>query len=343
VVEVLSVGGLGVYAERLVESGFTVRDCKSAGLDVPGFPLQLLRDLRNFAPDILHAHSGSWYPACMARGILRVPLVFTDHGRYPPERRITLMLQRLCVRFTDELIAVSPPLADYIRDVLHLAFNPRVVVNGIDLSPFEKGQAKSRELRAKWGFSDNDVVVVMLGRLEPVKNPMALLHALAKAGRDNLRAVFVGIGSLESDLRIAAIEMALERRVRFLGFRDDIADCLLASDVFAMPSNTEGLPISLLEALAAGLPVIASAVGGIPSVLGDPPAGFLIQPGDTDAFARGLARLADDVALRRELGAQGRKRISAFTIDRMTDTYESIYAQRANADTGGAYTTPGGG
>jgi glycosyltransferase involved in cell wall biosynthesis len=120
-------------------------------------------------------------------------------------------------------------------------------------------------------------------------------------------------------------ELGISSRVSFLGFRQDVADCLMASDIFAMPSLTEGLPISLLEALAAGLPVVASAVGGIPAALGTPAAGILTQPCDVGALTEALKRLSQDHAARTDLGAMARQRATAYTLERMTDRYESIY------------------
>lgn len=330
VAEVFSVGDLGVYAEQLSAAGIPVHDCRTVAFRIPGVPIRLTRALRRFRADVVHAHSGVWYPTSAAGFVLGTPVVFTDHGRYPPESRLTFLVQRWCARVTAELVAVSASWTDYLRHHLRLSYTPRVVENGIDLSPYSKVDAGRRNaLRAEWGFLDRDVVVTMLGRLEPVKNAAGLLDALSAAGRESLCGVFLGTGSLEAELKARVQELGVASRVRFLGFRKDVADCLAASDVLAMPSHSEGLPIALLEAFAAGLPVVASAVGGIPTALGEPPAGILIPPGDSALFEAALSRLHDDPALRRELGERARNRASSYTIERMTDAYEAIYRRVA--------------
>lgn len=311
---------------KLVARGLVTHDCRPGRFSIPGVPHRLTKALRQFRPELLHAHSGVWYPASIGSMLLRKPLVFTDHGRYLPERRRIILLQRWCAHFTNEIVTVSEALSVYVQQVLHLDHAPQTVDNGIDLEPFRTVEpSRRRELRTEWGFTDSDVVVVASGRLVPVKNLPGLLQALADAGVNSLRVVLLGTGPLEAELRARAADLGVDSRVRFLGMRQDVADCLHASDVFAMPSDSEGLPVALLEAMAAGLPIVASAVGAIPSVLGSPPAGILVQPRDTAALASALVQLATDGGMRRRLGALAGKRASLYTLARMTDRYERIY------------------
>jgi len=325
-VEVFSVGDPGVYAGRLADAGISTHDCRIRGFHVPGVPWRLARALRSFHGDVLHAHSGVWYPTAISGAAIRVPVVFTDHGRYPPEAKLTFMVQGFAARLTAQIVTVSPELSQYVRDNLRLGFSPPVVENGIDLSPYRNPDPAVRHrLRTEWGCAGDDVVVTMLGRLEAVKDPVSLIEAVAAAGNARLRVVLVGAGSLEQQLRERVDQLGLSSRASFLGFRQDGADCLMASDILAMPSLTEGLPIALLEALAAGLPIIASAVGGIPAALGTPPAGILTQPRDVAGLTEALRRLTDDETTRRAMGTLARQRATAYTLDRMTDRYEAIY------------------
>lgn len=326
VVEVFSAGEPGIYTGRLAAAGITVHDCQPSRVRIPFLPIPFVRSLRRFRGDVFHSHSGTWYPSVAAGVVLDTPVIYTDHGRYPPEKRVTLYAQHWQARFTRHVVSVAEPLSKYLRTNLRLSYLPRVVENGIDLSPFLHARPDRRAaLRAELGFPDSAVVVAMLGRLEPVKNPSALLNAMASPELAHVYAIFLGAGSLESVLRNHVAAAGLGDRVRFLGFRADIYDCLGAADVFAMPSLTEGLPIALLEAMAAGLPVIASAVGGIPSALGEPAGGLLVPPGDDNALREGLKRLVDSPAYRRELGARSRAAVARYTIERMTDIYEGLY------------------
>jgi glycosyltransferase involved in cell wall biosynthesis len=258
-----------------------------------------------------------------------VPLVFTDHGRYPWDKRgISLLVQRWSATAIDCLVAVSAPLAEQTRTLLRLKKMPQIIENGIDLARYaHPDAARRRSLRAEWAFEETDVVVAIVGRLEPVKNHEGLFEAFRQLSTKGARLgiVALGAGSLEPHLRTLAASLRIASRVRFLGFRDDIPECLLASDVLAMPSHTEGLPLALLEGMAAGLPVVASQVGGIADALGDYPAELLIPPGDTPRLALALERLATDGSLRARLGVQVRTRANAYSLDAMTSAYEALY------------------
>ena len=318
---------------RLAPAGVQTRDARAGRMRIPLLPHRLVRVVGRFHADILHAHSGVWYPSSVAATVSRTPLVFTDHGRYPDESRWSLLLQRWCAKVTDEIVAVSAPLATFLREQLRLPNLPRVVDNGIDVTPFRtRCPGRRAALRAEWGVDPDDVVIVMSGRLVEVKNHAGLLEAMAAAGSARLKAVFVGTGPLEEALRARTEQLGLASRVRFLGYRQDIPDCLKAADVFAMPSDTEGLPIALLEALATGMPLVASAVGAIPEALGAPPAGILIPPKDTVALRDAIVRLAGDSDLRARLSTLAQERVAAYTLDRMTDRYEELYSRHAHPD-----------
>lgn len=327
-VEVFNLGVDGVYAKRLSASGITVHKCSRGRVRIPGLTGRLRRPLARFQPDILHAHSGTWYLAASARrGLPASRLVFTDHGRYPSEGAFQYLVQRWSATAIDCLVAVSAPLAEHVQHVLRLKSVP-VIENGIDLAPYaHPDAAQRRSARGALGFHDDDVVIVIVGRLEPVKNHDGLIGALARAAvrAPSLRLVVVGSGSLEQQLRTLAQSMGVSDAVRFLGFRSDIPQCLLACDIFAMPSHTEGLPLALLEGMAAGLPVVASPVGGIPAALGNYPEVLLPPADDTAQMAESLERLARDAELRTELGARLRARADSYSLERMTSRYESLY------------------
>lgn len=326
---VFCTNGLGTYADELRAAGVEVHDCREGALRLRGYPTRLVRALRAFDPDVIHAHSGTWLPAAVARRVLRRPrLVFTDHGRYPPEPRLRAIVERWCWRRTDAMVTVTAPLASYVQAHLRLPRSPGVVANGVDLAPYERPDAARRAaLRGEWGVAPDDVLAMAVGRFAPVKNYAGMLRALARAaGRaPRLRLAILGAGPLEDETRAEAERLGLAGRVHFLGFRRDVAECLMAADLFVNSSETEALPVSLLEAMAAGLPTVAPRIGGIPDALGEPPAGIVAGAGDMDALGDALARLATDDALRRALGGRARERASDFSLEAFAARYAALY------------------
>jgi len=276
---------------------------------------------------VVHAPSGTWLPGAVASRLLDVPLVFTDHGRYPPEPRSRALIQRWCARRTDRIVAVSAPLAAYVQDFLGLASSPSVIPNGIDLAPFRARGDERGRLRAEWSIPAGAVLAIAVGRFAPVKNHVGMIRALAAASRtsSSLHLALLGTGPLEPDIRAEARRLGVLDRVRFLGFRSDVPACLTAADLWLLASSTEGLPIALLEAMAAGLPIVATAVGGIPDALGDPPAGRLVPPGDDAALGEALAAAARDEDWRRRAGALVQERSRSFSLDVMRDSYLAAY------------------
>jgi L-malate glycosyltransferase len=323
----------GEYAATLREVGIPVVDCSARRPRMLRVPTRLYRRLARFRPTIIHAHSGSWLPASLARALLRRPrLVFTDHGRYLPEPRYRAVTERqIYYRQTDRVVAVSGELAAYLQAFLNLERAPDVVPNGVDLSEYGGREPSRRaELRGSWGLKDDrDILAVAVGRLETVKNHEGMLEAvaLARSTAPGLRLAIVGMGGLEAALRQRAVALGLEHDVLFLGHRRDVADCLAAADVFVSASTSEGLPISLLEAMGAGLPIVTTAVGGIPDALGTPPAGVLVPAGQPDALAEALADLATDPRRRAELGRAASLRSREFGLDACVEAYLEVYRE----------------
>ncbi len=328
---VFPIGGLGVYADPLRAAGIEVVDCREPKLRIRGFPRRLIAALKTFAPSLIHAHSGTWLPATVAaRWSGKPPLVFTDHGRYPPEPRGRAIIERWCARRTSLVVAVSQDLASYLASWLALSSPVRIIPNGIDLARFQEVKAGRREeLRASLDVGSRDVLAIAVGRLVPVKNHTAMLQALARAAPQapGLMLALLGAGPLEAELRALATDLKVADRVRFLGFRADVADCLAAADLWVSTSTTEGMPIALLEALAAGLPIIATAVGGVPETLGSPPAGRLVPPGDAAALAGALVELGNSGEARQRRSQVARARANAYSIDTVAASYAAVYSE----------------
>lgn len=319
---------LGFHADALRADGVEVVDCRSGRARIPAWPRRLMREVRSFRPTIIHAHSGAWYPATLAAARVRpVPvLVFTDHGRYPHESWWNLRFQRWCASRTAAIVAVSAAAAETARTRLRLAGQPVVVENGVDLER-AVGAGTRERLRAEWGVDETEVLAITVGRLEPIKNHMLLLESLARARRDGARLalIMLGEGALEAQLRAAVARLGLGEHVHFGGFRSDVSDCLAAADLFVLPSLSEGLPLSLLEAMASGKAIVASSVGGIPSALGEPAAGILVPAGDGEALTAALTRLGAEASLRHDLGSRALAQVRRFGLERTTDEYLAVY------------------
>lgn len=324
---IFGITGLGVYEADLRAAGIPLFDSRQPGFRLPGYPRVLLRQLRDFEPDLIHAHSGTWLPSAVCRALLpAVPLVFTDHGRYPPEPRLRAVIERWCLGQTRRVVAVSGALAEYLRQYLGTRVHPEVIPNGIDLANFQQDNVLRRDaLRQEWELGPDQVLGIAVGRLAPVKNHLGMIRALAGAaeGAADVRLAFLGDGPLEAELKAAAAALGVASRIRFLGFRADVADCLSASDFWLSASSTEGLPLSLLEAMAAGLPIVATSVGGIPETLGS--AGMLVPAGDDAALAGAIGAVARDGRRREAMGRAAKERSEQYSVDEMTARYSALY------------------
>lgn len=315
------------------------------GADVPTRPLSLgrvrwtpvseiRRALADMRADVLHSHmiGLAIFGAAATLGT-GVPHVITMHGTgretSAARRRWAL---RAAVRTSAASIAVSDGLRRELRGLIGpVADRMDVLPNGVP----ERVGARGLTRRAL-GVRDDELLIVAVGNLFHNKGHALLLGALGRVPHDvPWRVVIAGRREDAADAldaRIAAL--GWEERVHLLGPRDDIPDLLAASDVYAMPSLNEALPMALLEAMFSGAAIVASAVGGIPEAVRNERDGLLVPPGDVDALAAVLTRLLPDGDLRRRLGVSARERARAeFGVDRMVSAHETLYhrAVRRNA------------
>ncbi|GAA6747090.1 glycosyltransferase family 4 protein [Thermus brockianus] len=290
--------------------------------------LREVRDLiRRLRPDLVHAHSSkAGFLGRLAARSLGVRSVFTAHGWAftdgvsPARRALALTLERLAGRVGDLVLAVSE--RDRELALRYRVVPPeriRVVWNGVPDTP----------LRADPGR--HPPRIVMVGRFAPQKDHALLLRALAGLRGLPWRLDLVGQGSLLPEVRALAERLGLGERVRFLGKRLDVDRILADAQVFVLASNWEGLPLSVLEAMRAGLPVVASDVGGVREAVLEGRTGYLVPRGDEGLLRERLALLLQDPHLRVALGSEGRRRYEThFTLERMLSqvwaTYEELLA-----------------
>ncbi len=286
------------------------------------------RELSQGRYDLVHAHSIFFHVSLIGALLTRIkhlPLVTTAHLGSPEElggrvAMATSMFEktigRIILRRSDAVIAVSRAVGDHIAKGMKHRERLHVIPNGVDLTRF-KPSPLSRE---------GPLRVMVVGRLIFNKGPQFVIEAAPKvlASYPDARFVFVGDGPMEDELRAEASKLGIAANVEFLGHRDDIPELLSTGAMAVRASLSEGLPLVALEAMAAGLPVIATDVGGTREVVDDGVTGFLLQPNDVDGLADRICRLAGDGGLRAEMGARGRafveqgydwSRIAARTAD----------------------------
>ena len=294
----------------------------------PRIILQLMRLFRHERPDVVHTHSwGTLCEGLVAAKLARVPfVVHGEHGTMdlrPMNRRV----QRWAWGRFDRVLSVSSRLAEKMaREVGFDAVRIDVIRNGIDVDRFAPG--RRIEARRVLGIASDEIVVGTLGRLVPVKDHANLLAAIArlKAQGAQFKLLIVGDGPLRADLEAMALANGLGDTVQFLGARADAHLVLAAMDVYVSSSESEGLSNTIIEAMATGLPVVATRVGGADELVDEGVTGRLVPAQNPDALAGGLAELLRDTARRTRYGTAGRQRAEhEFSLRHMVSGYEAIY------------------
>jgi glycosyltransferase involved in cell wall biosynthesis len=228
----------------------------------------------------------------------------------------------------DAILAISLGVRDALLRSGVAADRIRVVPSGIDLTPFETPWDRAA-IRAALGVPPDAVLVLQVAALAPHKSQTDLLKAasLLQARVPFLEIWIAGEGPLRDALEREHASLRLDDRVRFLGFREDVPDLLRAADLFCLSSYLEGMGTSILDAMAAGLPVVATRVGGIPEAVQDGVTGLLVPARSPEALARAIADLAGDPARRKEMGERARDRVRDFSADRTAERTRAVYME----------------
>lgn len=290
--------------------------------------------LKSERVDVMHAHEFymNAYSALLAK-LTGIPSVTTIHGKNYSSAKWYRRAAYRAVSRTTKMIAVSTGIADFLsRDVGIDASRLTTVRNGIDASVFAPTPQGKANARADLGLSMQQPVIGCLGNLYPVKGHTHLIEAAAAICRRYCDAVFLfaGRGHMLETLQQQAAQLGIERNMRFLGFREDTPALLAAMDVFVLPSLSEGLPLSLLEAMAAEKGIVASEVGGIPEVIVSGQNGFLVRPADPPGLAEKILALLDAPDRASAMAQRARTDVLAnFDIAAMTRTYEEMYESLA--------------
>lgn len=287
--------------------------------------------------DVVHLHSP--LVAAQARLVLRTlprrrrpKTVTTEHNMWSSHQRATRLLNERTIGLDDHVFAVS----DQVRDSMSPRIRDRVevLIHGVDVDAIAARRSERAAARAQHGLTHDDVAVVTVANLRTNKDYPNLLHAARRLVDDGVPVTFLAVGQGPLDHELAAVKdgLGLGDRFRFLGYQADPIGVLAAGDVFCLPSQYEGLPIALLEALAIGLPVVSTAVGGVPTVITDGVEGRLVPSGDPAALADAIAEVSDP-DLRRRLADAAARRSTDFSIIHAVERQQDLYMATASTST----------
>ena len=287
---------------------------------------------RQYRPAVVHTHLLALNYAYPLMIRYRTPArVYTIHSLAERDigRRTGPIVRALAFRYrVGKVVPVA--IAEEVRATIQRVYgylDPPLIPNGIPTDEYAPDADRRRRWRERHGLEPEAIVLTHVGRFAPPKNHALLIEAFAQVRTHTpLYLLLVGGGELEDAVRQQVVELGLQERVRFLGVRADVADILRASDVFVLSSRWEGNPMSVMEAMAAGLPVVSTAVGGVPELVQEGATGLLVPSEDTGALACALQALVDDPARRQAMGAAARQHaIAHFDIRHTVRGYEQLY------------------
>lgn len=293
--------------------------------------LRLALLLRREKVDVLHTHMyhASWYGR-IAGLFARVPvMITTDHGHDPWKKRRQIAFERYMLRHTALRVAVSEDVAKTLKARESVPDEKLLVIaNAVDSARFRAGETERNSVRNELGLTDKTLLVGNVARLVEPKALHVLIEAMALLSKTIPRArlVIVGEGPLKGDLERCASDLGVSDRVTFTGARLDIPAVLAAIDIFALSSKREGLPVSLLEAMAAGKAIVTTRVGGIPEVVSDHQEALLVEPNNPAALAAAMSELASDPDLASRLGRQAAAKAGAeYSVAATVQKLEEVY------------------
>lgn len=328
------IKGPGWVEDQLKLRGIDYRIVKPQGFLSLPYYWALINLLREHRVKLIQAHLlGSTLTFSLLSLLLRIPLIATLHGQVdvnPNEKRVFLK-NRIMRGGVNRLIAVSDGLADYIaKRGLFRKKDIGVIYNGVDIDKY--GRNQSRKLREQLNLNDQAALVGSVGNVRPAKAYHVLIDAAAalKNSHPNLQFVIAGHQkpTLMQQLEEQIEALELKERVHFIGFHDNTAEFLGQLDIFALSSSSEGFSIATIEAMATGLPVLATQCGGPEEIIEHNRTGWLVPPNDPDALAQGLETLLADRALQDRLAEAGQKHAAeTFSMNTLLNRYKAEYME----------------
>ncbi|NLY08801.1 MAG: glycosyltransferase family 4 protein [Tissierellia bacterium] len=290
-----------------------------------GFSIKTLWEvykyLNQFKPDVIHTHLSGFVYAIPWALLHGVTLLHTIHNRpiYEARGNIRRVLKFLYKKRRAIPVAISSTIAKETVALYNISSNMvETIFNPVDVARFARYKKRTHE---------NQVVFVNVARFSPQKNQTGLVEAFSCVNNElpNARLVFIGDGELKKDVEKKVEQLGLKDKVNFTGNVADIPQRLARADVFVLPSHYEGLPMSILEAMAAGLPCIASKIRGNTELIEDGKGGFLFEPTDIDGFAEAINTLSENENLRKKMGVNNLETIKNFDIENIKNEMKTIY------------------
>jgi glycosyltransferase involved in cell wall biosynthesis len=354
--EIILVHGLSYESrmtdleKRIIEEGIT--EAKTQGVKVIALPAMArsIRPVKDFKvllslvwlifkekPNIVHTHSSkAGIVGRLAAKIAGVShIIHTPHGHVFYGHfglfasKIFMWVERIFSKFTDRMVALTDgEMDDYINLSVCSPEKLLKIHSGVAVEQFMQSNGNRVEKRRSLGLDQNEAVIGFVGWLLPIKGPDYLLKAMDYVWHEHPETslVLVGKGDLDVDLRAEALRKNVNGKVKFLGWREDIDEIMPIFDMLVLPSLNEGMGRVLVEAMAAGKPVVASEVGGIPDLVRHGETGYLVPPADEKALADGIKKLLDDPERAKQMGQRGKEYCRQFSLEAMIEKLDDLYS-----------------
>jgi len=296
--------------------------------------LKLKNIFKQLRIHIVHTHN--WGTCCdgiIGARLAKVPVVIhQEHGTFvatigAKKRRI--LAEQLVLKCVDQVMTLSNDLKEKMVEILTIpAERIKVIINGVDIEKFSSSMEKRQKKRKELGIGIDELVIGTVGRLEPVKNHKMFLQAMPELMKrfPTMKAILVGDGILKTELMDMAKRLGISDKVLFPGIRNDVSDILSTMDLFVITSLTEGICNAILEAMACGLPIIATDVGGNPEIVHNEETGLLFPTKNVAGLVRAVERMLEDEERRKGYGEKAREMVEKrFSLQRMVNEYEGLY------------------
>lgn len=297
------------------------------------YALRLAKFLKKQNTDLLHAHNcTAFFYGTLAARLARIPIVYTEHDRdFPPERRIA-WLNKILSLIVEQVITVSDLLKGCL--IKYESFNAnkiKTIHNGVDPTPFSLSLDRKKYID-ELGLEDASPLIGIVARLDRLKNHKLLLDAMQDIANEipTVKLLIIGDGPTRKNLEEQADRGGLQNNILFLGMRGDVSNLLLLIDLFVLCSLSEGMPLALIEAMAAGKPIVATNVGGVSEIVRNGINGILVEPTNPAFLAKAILQILKNKDILRTMGENGREVFKQkFTLHKMIKSYEGVYSHAA--------------
>lgn len=318
------------------------RGCKTINLEFQRTPVgkgnylaykKLLSIFESGNYDIVHVHTpvAAAYTRLASRKVKRVKVIYTAHGFHfykgAPLRNWLLYFpaEKWLSKYTDVLVTINHE--DYMRSKNYFKSKKIVYIAGVgmDIKTFSNVNIEKMTKKLELGLPEKSFLILSVGELNKNKNHETVIRAISKLGNPDVYYIICGKGPLEKYLRSLSKELKVESQVILLGFRNDITEICKAADVFAFPSYREGLPLSVMEAMTTGLPIICSEIRGNRELVVDGKGGHLIRQNNIDEYTKHLNQLINDPLKRKKFGDFNKEKVKEFSADNVWEGIYEIY------------------